>query len=94
MGRAISSRTFRTMRSYATFHHQAYRVLEASEWERLQVAAAAAAGGYRHDVVSVKNGDMNVMFVDLRETTGAYAEYIYLKNSMLFYYDDVLENYS
>ena len=36
---------------------------------------------------------MNVMFVDLRETTGAYAEYVYLKGAMLSYYDDVPENY-
>lgn len=75
----------------ATFHHHAYRIDDAAEWDRLR--AAVRAGGFWHDVVSVKDGDMNVMFVDLREQTGAYAEYVYLKGAMLSYYDDVPGNY-
>jgi hypothetical protein len=75
----------------AVFHHHAYRVHEEAEWRRL--VAAAAQLGLWHDVVSVKDGDMNVMFVDLREITGAYAEYVYLKGAMLSYYDDVPENF-
>lgn len=78
--------------SRAVFHHHAYRVHEAAEWERLQ--AAARMGGFWHDVVCAKDGDLNVMFVDLRETTGTYAEYVFLKGSMLSYYDDVPENYT
>lgn len=75
----------------ARFHHHAYRVHDPAEWDRLQ--AAARDGGFWHDIVSVKDGDMNVMFVDLRETTGAYAEYVYLKGAMLTYYDDVPRSY-
>lgn len=75
----------------AAFHHHAYRAHDETEWRRL--LAAARDEGLWHDVVSVKDGDMNVMFVDLRETTGAYAEYVYLKGAMLSYYDDVPENY-
>lgn len=75
----------------ARFHHNAYRVHGEAEWDHLR--AAVREGGFWHDVVSVKDGDMNVMFVDLREATGAYAEYVYLKGAMLSYYDDVPENY-
>ena len=75
----------------ARFHHHAYRVHDAAEWQRL--VAAARELGLWHDVVSAKGGDMNVMFVDLRETTGAYAEYVYLTGEMLTYYDDVPGNY-
>lgn len=54
---------------------------------------AAQRMGFDHDVVSVKDGDMNVMFVDLRDVTGSYAKYILLTGAMLSYYDDVPVNY-
>jgi hypothetical protein len=75
----------------AVFHHHAYRVHDETEWDGLRKAAGDL--NLWHDVVSVKGGDMNVMFVDLREMTGAFAEYVYLKGSMLSYYDDVPRNY-
>lgn len=71
----------------AVFHHHAYRVHDHAEFERL--IAAAGELGLDHEVTSVKDGDMNVMFVDLRPITGAYAEYVFLKGSMTSYYDDV-----
>jgi hypothetical protein len=71
----------------AVFHHHAYRVHDEGQWERMH--AAAAGLGLPHDTVSVRDGDMNVMFVDLRAVTGAYAEYVYLKGAALSYYDDV-----
>lgn len=71
----------------AVFHHHAYRVHEQIEFDRL--IAAAGNMGLVHEVTSVKDGDMNVMFVDLRHVTGAYAEYVFLKGTMLSYYDDV-----
>lgn len=75
----------------AVFHHHAYRVDSAEAWQAL--LASAGRLGFAHDVVSVKEGEMNVMFVDLRETTGAYAEYVYLKGAMLSYYADVPRSY-
>lgn len=75
----------------ARFHHHAYRVHGAQEWERL--VSAIRASGFDHDVVSVKDGDMNVAFVDLRAVTGAYAEYVHLQGTMTSYYDDVPGNY-
>lgn len=74
----------------AAFHHHAYRVYDEMEFERL--IAAARNLNLTHEVTSVKDGDMNVMFVDLRHVTGAYAEYVYLKGAMLSYYDDVPRN--
>lgn len=74
----------------AVFHHHAYRVHDQAEFDRL--VAAAGELGFDHEVTSVKDGDMNVMFVDLRNVTGAYAEYVYLKGAMLSYYDDVPRN--
>ena len=71
----------------AVFHHHAYRVHDEDQWERMH--AAAAGLGLPHETVSVRDGDMNVMFVDLREVTGAYAEYVYLKGAALSCYDDV-----
>jgi hypothetical protein len=69
------------------FHHHAYRVHDPAEFERL--IAAARELGLAHETTSVKDGDLNVLFVDLRATTGAFAEYVYLKGAMLSYYDDV-----
>lgn len=71
----------------AVFHHHAYRVHSEEEW--LELTAAAKEQDFAHEITSVKGGDLNVMFVDLRKTTGVYAEYVYLKGSMLTYYDDV-----
>lgn len=74
----------------AVFHHHAYRVHEEREFKRLIAAAREMGLGY--ETTSVKGGDLNVMFVDLRATTGCYAEYVYLKGAMLSYYDDVPRN--
>lgn len=74
----------------ANFHHHAYRVHDATEFERL--IAAAGNLGFDYETTSAKDGDLNVMFVDLRETTGSYAEYVFLKGAMLSYYDDVPRN--
>jgi hypothetical protein len=71
----------------AVFHHHAYRVHDAAEFERLN--AAARDLGVPYETTSVKDGELNVLFVDLRGVTGAYAEYVYLKGTMLSYYDDV-----
>jgi hypothetical protein len=71
----------------AVFHHHAYRVHDQAEFERL--IATAAELGLTYETTSVKDGDMNVLFVDLRSTTGAFAEYVYLKGAMLSYYDEV-----
>lgn len=71
----------------AVFHHHAYRVHDQAEFEHL--IATAAELGLPYETTSVKDGDMNVLFVDLRSSTGAFAEYVYLKGAMLSYYDDV-----
>lgn len=71
----------------AVFHHHAYRVHDGDEFARL--IAAAQGLGLAFETTSVKDGDLNVMFVDLRHLTGAFAEYVYLTGSMLSYYDDV-----
>lgn len=71
----------------AVFHHHAYRVFDQVAWDGL--VAAAARHGFDHEIMSVRDGEMNVMFVDLRPVTGAFAEYVYLTGSATSYYDDV-----
>lgn len=77
-------------RGRAVFHHHAYRVHDEAEFAQLIDAARDMDLSY--ETTSAKDGDMNVMFVDLRHETGAYAEYVFLKGTMLSYYDDVPRN--
>lgn len=74
----------------AQFHHHAYAIWNDADWAALTRAIEQSGLPYWHS--TVKEGEMNVFFVDMREQTGVYTEYVYRRGEALTYYDTVPRN--